>query len=317
MPGGGTKPPVALIAGPTASGKTDLSVRLALMLQSRGQNAAVINADSAQIYRDLAILSARPTAHEQRGIPHLLFGTWDGAHACSAAEWAAAARDTIDQCHAAGTVPILCGGSGLYIRVLLDGIAPIPPIAPEIRKAVRAMSVKSAYAALQAEDPQRAATLRPTDSQRVARALEVVRSTRKTLSHWQSRLEGGIADRIALHPLLLMPPRDVLKERAEKRFVSMLDAGASDEVERLVERRLAPDLPVMRAIGVLALKLLLAGQIDREQAVEQATIATRQYAKRQHTWFSRQAPPDWPIARKAGAIKDDEIETIFLNSRLT
>ena len=179
------RPPVALIAGPTASGKSDLAVRLALALRQQGREAVVINADSAQVYADLAVLSARPTADEMQGVPHRLFGEWDGASACSAADWARAARALVEEAHASGAVPILVGGTGLYLRTLLDGIAPVPPIDPAVRAAVRAMPVAEAHAALTREDPERAARLSPNDTTRVARALEVVRSTGQPLADWQ------------------------------------------------------------------------------------------------------------------------------------
>ena len=167
-----SRKPVALIAGPTASGKSDLAVDLALAL---GRPSVVINADSAQVYRDLRVLSARPSEAEMRGVPHRLFGEWDGAEPCSAADWAARAKREIEDAHLAEQVPILVGGTGLYLRTLLDGIAPIPEIDPAVRAAVREMPVEEAFAALEAEDPERAAVLKPGDLQRIARALEVVR----------------------------------------------------------------------------------------------------------------------------------------------
>ncbi|MCX7864578.1 MAG: tRNA (adenosine(37)-N6)-dimethylallyltransferase MiaA, partial [Novosphingobium sp.] len=162
------RPPVALIAGPTASGKSDVAVKIALRLAEHGRRAVIINADSAQVYRDLAILSARPTAQEMQGIEHWLFGEWDGAIACSAAAWAARARDAITAAHAQQALPILVGGTGLYLRTLVEGIAPMPAIDPEIRRQVRAMAVAEAHAALLREDPERAAALAPTDAARIA-----------------------------------------------------------------------------------------------------------------------------------------------------
>ncbi|MFN6935494.1 MAG: tRNA (adenosine(37)-N6)-dimethylallyltransferase, partial [Tsuneonella sp.] len=197
------KPPLALIAGPTASGKSDLAVRLALSQA----NAVIINADSAQVYADLRVLSARPSADEMCGVPHRLFGTWDGAVACSAADWAVVARMEIANTHAESGLPVLVGGTGLYIRTLLDGIAPVPAIDPEIRETVRALPVADAYAALSREDPERAAALNPADTTRVARALEVVRSSGKSLAYWQARKEGGIGDTVDLKPLVLEADR--------------------------------------------------------------------------------------------------------------
>ena len=285
---------MALIAGPTASGKSDLAVRLALALQHDGREAVVINADSAQVYADLQVLSARPSEAEMAGVPHRLFGTWDGAQPCSAADWAAAARREIASAHAAGSVPILVGGTGLYIRTLLEGIAPVPEIDPDIRAAVRALPVADAYAALQVEDPQRAAKLDAGDSQRIARALEVIRSTGRTLGDWQQHTEGGIGDSITLAPVVILPDRDWLNARCDLRFELMLDGGAQEEVATLLARQLPDTLPVMRAIGVPQVAGLLRGELSREDALASGQLATRQYAKRQYTWLRNQLPEHWP-----------------------
>lgn len=287
------RPPLALIAGPTASGKSDCAVRLALMLREHGREGVVINADSAQVYADLAVLSARPSAAEMQGVEHRLFGDWDGAEACSAADWATRAREVIAEVHARGAVPILVGGTGLYLRTLLDGIAPVPPIDPAVREAVRAMPVAETYAALQNEDPARAAALNSGDTTRIARALEVVRSTGRPLADWQAQKVGGIADQVELHPLILLPPRDWLYERCDRRFALMLEHGAVEEVRQLLARKLDPDLPVMRAIGVPEIAAMLAGQITPNEAEKQGAQATRNYAKRQYTWFRNQPPHDW------------------------
>ena len=286
---GESRPRVALIAGPTASGKSALAVRLARMA-----NGIVINADASQVYADLHILSARPDEEEMDGVPHRLFGHIDGAEACTAARWAAEARDEIGKAHAAGRLPILVGGTGLYLRTLLDGIAPVPDIDPAIRAAVRAMPVAEAHAALAREDPEAAARLAAADTTRVGRALEVVRSTGRPLSQWQQHKSGGIGRDITLAPMVLLPPRDWLIDRCDLRFGQMVDHGAVSEVEMLLARRLSAELPVMRAIGVPEIAAWLAGEIDRETMVERGRIATRQYAKRQYTWFSRQPPADWP-----------------------
>lgn len=299
--------PVALIAGPTASGKSDLAVDLALALEKQGRRGVVLNADSAQVYADLQVLSARPTPQDMRGVEHRLFGAWDGADACSAADWAEAAKREIAELHGAGAVPILVGGTGLYLRTLLDGIAPIPAIDPAIRDTVRQMSVADAYAALQAEDPARAAQLNAGDSQRVARSLEVIRSTGKSLIHWQGDKSGGIGDAITLHPLILLPDRDWLYERCDRRFSLMLEQGAAAEVEHLLARNLSPDLPVMRAIGVPEIAAFLQGELSREEMTIAGSQATRNYAKRQYTWFRRQPPAEWPRSESQNC----NIETYF------
>jgi tRNA dimethylallyltransferase len=308
---------VALIAGPTASGKSDLAVDLALELARRGSRGVVLNADSAQVYRDLRSLSARPTEADMRGVEHRLFGAWDGAQACSAADWATAAQREIEALHAEAAVPILVGGTGLYLRTLLDGIAPIPPIDPTVREAVRALPVADAYAALRDEDPERAAALNPADTTRVARALEVVRSTGKPLAHWQARREGGIGETIELFPVVLLPERDWLYARCDLRFERMLEAGAVAEVERLLARSLPPLSPVLRAIGVAEIAGWLDGTWPRAEALVRGQQATRNYAKRQYTWFRRQPPEDWPRIEMHNYDAGNKFETLFRYLGLT
>jgi tRNA dimethylallyltransferase len=290
---GAQLPPLALIAGPTASGKSDLAVELALALAQRGRPATVINADSAQVYADLAVLSARPDEIEKRGVPHRLFGTWDGANACSAADWAAAARAVIAEVHAGGGVPILVGGTGLYLRTLVEGIAEVPPIDPAVREGVRALSTPEAYGALQSEDPERAGALHANDTARIARALEVVRSTGRPLAFWQRQSAGGMQHEIRLHPVILQPRLEGLRERTEQRFVRMVEGGAVDEVAALLARGLSPELPVMRAIGVREIAGWLQGDWDREQAILRGQRSTWHYLRRQFTWFRAQPPRDW------------------------
>ncbi len=282
-------PPLALIAGPTASGKSALA--LAAAERSGG---TVINADSAQVYADLRIISARPTPQEEARAPHRLYGYRDGAQACSAAEWAADAAREIAAAHAAGRLPILVGGTGLYIRTLLDGIAPVPAIDPEIRAAVRQMPVADAHRALTHEDPGAAARLRPSDTTRVARALEVVRATGRTLVDWQTERQGGIGGTIALRPLLILPPRPWLYARCDQRFEEMFSDEGIGEVSSLLARGLDPMLPVMRAIGVREIAAYVRGDLSREAALDAGRRATRQYAKRQYTWFAHQTSPSWP-----------------------
>lgn len=307
------KGPVALIAGPTASGKSDLAVELALALEKRGQRGVVINADSAQVYADLEVLSARPGIGEMRGVEHRLFAAWDGAQPCSAADWAAAAKGEISALHVEGAVPILVGGTGLYLRTLLEGIAPIPAIDPEVREAVRALPAAEAQAALQCEDPERAAQLNPADRQRIARALEVVRSTGKTLADWQAEKADGIAQAITLHPLILLPDREWLYLRCDQRFELMLQRGAIAEVESLLARGLSPELPVMRAIGVPEIAAFLRGEIAREEMIARGKQTTRNYAKRQYTWFRRQPPHGWPRIASENIDIDQYFASLFHN----
>ncbi|MBA4091173.1 MAG: tRNA (adenosine(37)-N6)-dimethylallyltransferase MiaA [Sphingobium sp.] len=286
---GESGPRVALIAGPTASGKSALAIALA-----KATGGVVINADASQVYTDLAILSARPSAEEMGDVPHRLFGHIDGAEACTAPRWAAEAKAEIAAAHAAGKLPVLVGGTGLYIRTLLDGIAPVPDIDLDIRATVRALPVADAHAALTREDPEAAARLAPADTTRVARALEVVRSTGRPLQQWQQHKAGGIAGRITLAPMILRPPRDWLIDRCDRRFAQMIEQGAVAEVAALLIRNLHPDLPVMRAIGVPDIAAYLRGDGDLDICIAKASLATRQYAKRQYTWFTNQPPPAWP-----------------------
>jgi tRNA dimethylallyltransferase len=280
---------LALIAGPTASGKSALALALA-----ERTGGVVINADSAQVYADLCIISARPSAADERRVPHLLYGYADGANPCSAADWAEDARRAIRDTQAAGRLPILVGGSGLYIHTLLDGIAPVPEIDPAIRDTIRAFGVAHNYSALQREDPEAAARLRPSDSTRVARALEVVRSTGKPLAEWQKERVGGIGAEVELRPLVLLPERDWLYRRCDERFEQMMSDEGIEEVRTLLSRKLNPMLPVMRAIGVREIAGFLGGALSREEALAAGRAATRRYAKRQYTWFSRQTPTAWP-----------------------
>ena len=295
----GDLPPLALIAGPTASGKSALALALADRIVAAGRQAVIVNADSMQVYRDVPIVSAAPTEEERTVYRHELYGAWDGATPCSAPDWSAQAREIIGKCHTTAAVPILVGGTGMYLSVLLDGIAPIPEIDAAIRAEVRALPVADAFSALQTEDPEAAQRLRPKDGQRIARALEVVRSTGQPLHHWFAQRSGGIGRQVDLYPLLFIPERKLLRDRSAIRFARMMDEGAVDEVEALMARRLDPALPVMRAIGVPEIAAFIRGETTREEAMECGQIATRRYAKRQSTWFRRQPPDRWPIAAKA------------------
>ena len=291
----GKKPRLALIAGPTASGKSDYALDYAEALQAQGVHSRIVNADSAQVYRDLKVLSARPDESEMRGIEHRLYGAWDGANPCSAADWAQAARREITAAHDAGVVPILVGGTGLYLSTLLDGIAPIPAIDPAIREQVRNLPQSEARLALEEEDPVAAGCLAPADKSRTTRALEVVRSTGTPIGVWRAQRTGGILAEVSLDARVLLPDRDWLYTRCDRRFAWMLDHGAIAEVEALLARELACDLPVMRAIGVREITSFLRHETDRETMIESGSRATRQYAKRQYTWFKNQSGAGWQM----------------------
>ena len=293
------KPSVALIAGPTASGKSAAAIRIA-----ERHDGVVINADASQVYADLRILTARPDAAEEARVPHRLFGHVDGADArYSAARWADEARAAIDAVHAEGRLPILVGGTGLYMRTLLDGIAPVPPIDPAIRADVRGLPVAEAHRLLSQEDPAAAARLAPADTTRVARALEVVRATGRPLAHWQAQRVGGIGDRIRLAAAILLPDRSALFDRIDARCEMMFANGAIEEVATLLARKDLPaDAPIRRAIGVPSIGEYLRDAIARDAALAQVQLDTRRYAKRQYTWFRHQPPEDWHIATESNEI---------------
>lgn len=241
------------------------------------------------------MLSARPSAADEALVPHRLFGHVTGTDAYSAARWAAEAKAEIAAAQARESLPILVGGTGMYIRTLLDGIAPVPEIDPAIRAEVRAMPVAAAHRLLAERDPAAAARLAASDTTRVARALEVVTATGRTLADWQAARVGGIADQIDLAPLILLPDRAWLIERCDRRLADMFDGGAVDEVAALLARDDIPAAaPVRKAIGVPEIAAMLAGKLSRAEALDRAQAATRQYAKRQYTWLRHQPPESWP-----------------------
>jgi tRNA dimethylallyltransferase len=295
---GPVRPPVALIAGPTASGKS--AVALALAERTGG---VIANADASQVYADLAVLTARPDTADLARAPHRLFGHVDGREAYSAARWAQEARAVIAAVQAEGRLPILTGGTGLYLDTLLNGIAPIPDIDPAIRAAIRAMPVEESHAALGREDPEAAARLNAGDTARVARALEVVRSTGHPLAYWQQQREGGIAESVTIHAGVVVRSREELAARAEQRLDVMLSGGAVEEVAALVARRLPADRPVLRALGVREIAAMLAGEIDLTETRARILKQTLAYQKRQMTWArGRQAGWTWMVMEKQIAV---------------
>lgn len=260
------------------------------------RRGVIINADASQCYRDLRVLSARPSAEETARAPHCLYGFLDADTPLSAAGWADLARREIARAHEGGLLPILVGGTGLYLRTLLQGIAPVPEIDPEVRAAVRTLETAALAEALAREDPAMAARLHPNDTQRMARALEVIRSTGISLAAHQTRLSGGMLGRVALEPAVVEIDREDLGRRCDARFDAMLDEDGLDEAARLLTLGLDPALPIMKAIGVPPLLAHLRGECSRDAAVLRAKLDTRRYAKRQRTWFRNQTP-DWPRLR--------------------
>ncbi len=275
-------PHALIVAGPTASGKSALALALAERL-----DGAVINADSMQVYRELRVLTARPTPAEEARAPHALYGVRPAAEAGSVAWWRGAALEAMEAARAAGRLPILCGGTGLYFASLTDGLAEIPEPGEEARAEARWMLAelgpRGLHAALAKVDQATAARLRPSDSQRLARAWEVWRGTGRGLAAWQA--EGAHPAPWRFSAILLAPPREALREAITGRFARMLDAGALDEVRALVALGLDPALPAMRAHGVPELSAHLRGEITLAGAARRAELVTGQYAKRQATWF--------------------------------
>lgn len=281
-------PKVILIAGPTASGKSALSLNLA-----REFDGEIVNADSMQVYDCLQVLTARPSESEMEGIPHHLYGVVAPDDAFSAARWCADVLPVLQDILSRGKTPIIAGGTGLYFKALEEGLSHVPAIEPQIREEIRTLARQDGqalYEQLKQEDPEMAARLKPGDRQRVARALEVLRSTGRSLLAWQA--EKGVAPLSQLENLdgvariVLMPDRQWLYERCDRRFGLMMEQGALDEVKAV--QHVPADLPAMRALGVGALRAYLEEEITLDDAIIRAQTQTRQYAKRQMTWFRNQ-----------------------------
>ena len=288
--------PVLVIAGPTASGKSGLALAVAEVF-----GGTVINADSMQVYRDLKILTARPTEAEMARVPHRLYGVLDGCDSSSAGRWRTMAEAAIAEAHGAGRLPILVGGTGLYLSALTVGLAQIPEVPAEIAARVQerlaTVGPQGLHAELARRDPAMAARLRPGDRQRLARALAVLDATGRSLAEWQ-QASLPPPPGLRFHTVLLMPPRDALYAACDARFRAMVAAGAMGEVRTLVARGLPRSRPVMKAIGVAQLAAVLAGEMALEAAIAAAQQATRNYAKRQYTWFRHQIIADQTVKTK-------------------
>jgi tRNA dimethylallyltransferase len=275
-----------LIAGPTASGKSGLALTLAERL-----GGTVINADSMQVYRELRFLTARPTPEDEARAPHLLYGFVGGAETYSAGRYAADAARAIAEAQAAGRVPIVVGGTGLYFKALLEGLSPIPAADPEVRAFWRGEAARrpaaELHALLKERDPEMAARLMPTDPQRIVRALEVLESTGRSLADWQREPGRPVLAEAETLRLLLLPEREGQGVQIDARFDAMLAAGALDEVRALMDLGLSAGLPVMRALGVAPLAAHLRGEMAIDAAAATVKSETRKYAKRQLTWLRR------------------------------
>ncbi|MBM3539221.1 MAG: tRNA (adenosine(37)-N6)-dimethylallyltransferase MiaA [Alphaproteobacteria bacterium] len=283
----GKAPSVVVIGGPTACGKSALAVRLAETF-----DGTVINGDALQVYRELSVLTARPGSSEARRAPHRLYGVLSVHQPCSAARWRTMALAAIAAAHGRGRLPIVVGGTGLYLRALMEGLSPVPAIDPEVRRSARSrhaeLGAERFHAELSRLDPVMGKRLQASDSQRVIRAWEVITATGRSLSLFQKIRPAKPALRFV--PLVILPPREALVAACDRRAARMLEEGALDEVKALLAMQANPSLPAMKAVGVRELGEHLAGRVSRQEALEALQRATRQYAKRQITWFRRQMP---------------------------
>ncbi|MBZ9753931.1 tRNA (adenosine(37)-N6)-dimethylallyltransferase MiaA [Mesorhizobium sp. ESP6-5] len=300
-----------LIAGPTASGKSALALELA-----ERTGGVIVNTDSMQGYAVLDVLTARPQAAELARAPHFLYGHVHPGTAYSTGAWLRDVMKLIDD----GTLsrrPIFVGGTGLYFRALAEGISEMPDIPQRIRDRwryeLKEQGAVKLHALLLREDSSVAMQLKPTDSQRIVRALEVLDASGRSILDWQAERGLPLIDRPSAHFLVVEPDRAALVDRIERRFDQMLDKGALEEVKQLAALRLDPDLPAMKAIGVRELQAAISGQSSFPEAIERAKIATRQYAKRQATWFRHQLGPEWQRLRPGDDL-ETTIQTLVANA---
>ena len=284
--------PVLIVCGPTASGKSALALDIA-----RKFDGVIINADSMQVYRELRILTARPSLCDEARAPHRLYGIASVTDPFSAGRWRELAGAEIDAAHRADKLPIVCGGTGLYLKALTEGLSEMPDIPQDVRDAVRRrvrdLGAPACHHALSLQDPRTAARLAPGDAQRIARALEVWEATGRPLADWQAEKRSGPRPEWRFSTFLLAPSRATLHRAIDARFRSMIDAGALAEVRAL--DGLDETLPALKAVGVPDLRRLLAGELEESEAIERAQRATRQFAKRQGTWFRNQIIADMAL----------------------
>lgn len=289
-------PHVIVVAGPTATGKSALGICLAEAL-----NGVVINADSIQCYRDLPILTARPSTSDEARVPHRLYGFLNPTDMLSATAWADLAAREIKRVISAGQQPILVGGNGFYFKALMEGLSDIPPIPDDIRdntrRLVEEIGAVALHGKLAARDPLTAARLKSGDTQRIARAWEVLEATGTSITTWQAQ-PGNPPITAIYASILVQPSREELYEACDSRFESMLKAGAMDQVRALLAQGVDETAPVMRALGALDLAQVLTGGLELSTGISQAQAATRQYAKRQTTWFRNQFDAGYRVDTK-------------------
>ncbi len=307
---------VVIVAGPTGSGKSALALAVAEEF-----GGTVINADSMQVYRDLRVLTARPSDADEARAPHRLYGVLEATEGCSAARWCGMAVAAVEETCAAGRLPVLCGGTGLYLKALTEGLSPMPDIPAAAREALRrrfsGAEGSDLHQALAAADPKSAAVIPPMDRQRILRALEVWEATGRSLQDWQAMPPEPVLPNAVFHTILLLPPRQPLYAACDARLLEMIGHGALDEVRALQARALDLDLPAMKALGVDALMRHLDGELELDAAVAAAQQATRRYVKRQFTWFRRQIIADLVIKEKYSKKLEDKIFSFILEKGLT
>ncbi|WP_181529499.1 tRNA (adenosine(37)-N6)-dimethylallyltransferase MiaA [Ensifer adhaerens] len=287
-----TESDAILITGPTASGKSALAVELA-----RRHGGVVVNADSMQVYDTLRLLTARPDEADMGGIGHCLYGHVPAASAYSTGAWAREAQALVAQLKGEGRVPVFVGGTGLYFKALTGGLSDMPEIPAAIRERLRERlkgeGAEALHRDLEARDPETAVTLKPGDGQRIVRALEVVEATGKPIRFFQQQTGPMIVDPDRAAKYVVLPERKLLHDRINRRFQLMLAGGAIDEVRALLALELPSEMPIMKAIGVSQIAALLKGELDEAEVIEMGAAVTRQYAKRQMTWFRNQLDDSW------------------------
>lgn len=298
--------PIIVVAGPTASGKSALALALAEDLARAGAGAVLVNADSMQVYRELEILTARPSAAELARAPHRLYGFAPAAEAFSVGRWRALALAELRAARAAGRAALVVGGSGLYVSALTDGLAPVPPVAPEVLRRAAArraeLGARAFHAELAARDPD-SRRLAPGDAQRTVRAWAVLESSGRALADWRAEPRDPLPGPILR--ILLRPERSALYRACDRRFAAMLARGVLEEARALAALDLDPALPAMKALGVRPLLDCLTGAVTLEEAAARAARDTRRYAKRQLTWLRRRYPADLVLDGAGGAAGPD------------
>ncbi len=298
-----------LIAGPTASGKSTLALDLA-----ERNGGVIVNTDSMQVYSVLDVLTARPTAAELARVPHFLYGHVHPSTAYSTGAWLRDVMKLIDDGTFVERPVIFVGGTGLYFRALAEGISEMPGIPQSIRDRWRyelqEQGAAKLHRILLREDSAAGMMLKPTDGQRIVRALEVLDASGRSILEWQAARGRPLIDRASTRFLVIEPDRAELVERIEARFDRMMEKGALDEVRQITDLGLDPDLPAMKAIGVRELQAAMAGELSFPEAIERAKIATRQYAKRQATWFRHQLGPEWLRLRPGDRVESTILDTL-------